>query len=95
MTKEVLEALCKGVQDDLANKLHVEEVAIKHRIEHIIKTLTELKRDDIPYSVQDRLWHDLSLSVTNLFECKGKINAYGYAKNLSSVLSAKEKEENK
>jgi hypothetical protein len=42
MTKEVLEALCKGVQDDLANKLHVEEVAIKHRIEHIIKTLTEL-----------------------------------------------------
>ena len=86
MTKEVLVALCKEVQDDLANKLHVEEVAIKHRIEHIIFILTELKRDYIPYSVEERLWHDLSLSVTNLLECKGKINAYGYAKHLSNVL---------
>jgi hypothetical protein len=89
MTKEVLEALCKGVQDDLEDRLDAEKTILIHTINGAVRILNELKRKDLPFSTTNRLWDELSLKIKDLFECKGKINAYGYAKNLSSVLSAK------
>jgi hypothetical protein len=86
MKKEVLEALSRGIQEDFADKLEAEETILIHSINGLINILTELKRKDLPHSFKERLWRELPLKYNYIFECRGKINAYGYAKNLSSVL---------
>jgi hypothetical protein len=86
MTKEILGALVQAVQEDFADKLEAQETALIHDINGLIRILTELKRKDIPFSTTHRLWQEFSLKVNDTFECKGKIDAYYYAKQLSSVL---------
>jgi hypothetical protein len=77
------------VKDNDKDRLAAEETVLIHTINGAINILNELKRNDLPISTTNHLWKELSLKINDLYECRGKINAYGYTKNLSNVLSAK------
>ena len=81
---ELSRALSKKVIDEISNKLNIKELDLNSAIDTTINIL-ENKRD-LPYSAEKRLWNEFNQSVSELHKIKGEINAYYYAKQISSIM---------
>ena len=82
---ELSRALSKKVIDEISNKLNIKELDLDSSIDKTINILENLKLD-LPYSVKKRLWNEFNQSVSELHKIKGEINAYYYAKQISSIM---------
>ena len=65
--------------------MNIKELDLNSAIDTTINILENLKQD-LPYSAEKRLWNEFNQSVSELHKIKGEINAYYYAKQISSIM---------
>lgn len=82
---ELSRALSKKVIDEISDRLNIKELDLDSTIDKIINILENLKQD-LPYSAEKRLWNEFNQSVSEFHKIKGEINAYYYAKQISSIM---------
>ena len=83
--------MSKKVIDEISDKLNIKELDLDSTIDTTINILENLKRD-LPYSAEKRLWNEFNQSVSELHKIKGEINAYYYAKQISSIMKVDKKQ---